>query len=77
MNINVGANLVNFSGTGVFNSNIEFTGDQITRNNNIVDEIKGRLLLNSYQLLNFIQKFLKKHQALFQLIFLTRKEKRL
>lgn len=58
MNINVGANLVNFSGTGVFfNSNIEFTGDQITRNNNIVDEIKGRLLLDSYQLLNFIPEF--------------------
>ena len=58
MNINVGANLVNFSGKGVFfNSNIEFTGDQITRNNNIVDEIKGRLLLDSYQLLNFIPEF--------------------
>ena len=58
MNINVEANLVNFSGTGVFfNSNIEFTGEQITRNNNIVDEIKGRLLLDSYQLLNFIPEF--------------------
>ena len=58
MNINVGENLVNFSGKGVFfNSNIEFTGDQITRNNNIVDEIKGRLLLDSYQLLNFIPEF--------------------
>ena len=58
MNINVGANLVNFSGKGVFfNSNIEFTGDQITRNNNIVDEIKGRLLLDSFQLLNFIPEF--------------------
>ena len=58
MNINVEANLVNFSGTGIFfNSIIEFTGEQITRNNNIVDEIKGRFLLDSYQLLNFIPEF--------------------
>lgn len=58
MNINVEENLVNFSGAGVFfNSNIEFTGEQITRNNNIVDEIKGKILLDSYQLLNFIPEF--------------------
>ncbi len=58
MNINVEQNLVNFSGSGVFfNSNIEFTGEQITRDNNIVDEIKGKFLLDSYQLLNFIPEF--------------------
>ena len=55
MNISVKPNLVNFFGEGVFfNSNIEFTGEQITKQNNIVDEIKGRFILDSYQLLNFV-----------------------
>ncbi len=77
MNINVEANLVNFSGTGVFfNSNIEFTGEQITRNNNIVDEIKGRLLLDSYQLLNFIPEFFEETSGSIPINFSYTKEKK-
>ncbi len=77
MKINVEPNLVNFSGAGVFlNSNIEFTGEQITKDNNIVDEIKGRLLLDSYQLLNFIPEFFEETSGSIPISFSYAKRKK-
>ena len=76
MNINVEPNLVNFSGDGVFfNSNIEFTGEQITRDDNIVDEIKGRFLLDSYQLLNFVPEFFEETSGSIPINFSYKKGK--
>ncbi|MBD23048.1 MAG: hypothetical protein CL572_05245 [Alphaproteobacteria bacterium] len=53
--IKVNPDLVNFFGEGyLLDSKVEFTGNQIVRDNDIVDEIEGKFQLESKQLKKFL-----------------------